>query len=147
MFVRKSNGFVYPHHNDLREAMGLPRKLPATGMEPQLVRCGGRMVWFYLVPQRPLKPRERRRMEHRMFAICPSCHRHVPASRLAQHEGTESCYNTYDALSRSGSGREEDLDRELYNAREFAVKKDWSGFWWSERDKCWYAPGVIPNEE
>jgi hypothetical protein len=141
----------YLHHDALRNALGLPKKLPTVGMEPKLLNG----VWYYLAPQMPQKPRDpsrvwqraNRRMDHRLFAICPSCHRHVAAGRLAQHEGTEQCYTTYDALSRSGVGREEDLERELYNAREFVVKKDWSGYWWSTTHQQWFAAGVIPNEE
>lgn len=69
-----------------RQVLGLGRhqKLPAWGLPA--VRAHG--VDFYLKAQGEPRYRQSgkpaRRMEHRLFIICP-CGTHVPAGRFSQH--------------------------------------------------------------
>ena len=107
----------YLHHDKIRAAMGLPKKLPRTGMEPKCING----VWYFLLSSFNAP---RKTSKHRMYAICPSCGNYVPAGRLHQHEGSQTCEDawTNNALA-SGINRDAIISDRLCKAVQIVALK------------------------
>ena len=77
----KSEGRQWPaHQGEIKTMFGLPRnaKWPAQGMPHRQIQ--GIWVWVDSLGEARANGRF-----HRMQALCPACHKTVPAGRLQQH--------------------------------------------------------------
>lgn len=70
---------------ELKEVMGLSKKLPKDGKFQNEKFFVGDTRVFLLSAEQAKERRPRKNRPHRIFAICNSCEKEVPAGRLNQH--------------------------------------------------------------
>jgi len=79
----RHRGIAQEHH--IKQAMGLPKKLPVTAVPKKLLGD----TWVYVISREEAKSTGR---FHRTYAICNHCGGHIPVGRFGQHLGLYPLY-------------------------------------------------------